>query len=225
MLVGAGRGRTRGEEGEQHPGLLIGTYSLLDFDTSTGAVYLAKGAPAFICLGGVTVARVDLAARTVTGAGSSSGCSHGFASDGAGTLYNLSATAISTKIVPNSVLTGFDEKTGEQGDPIGIRQGVPSALAVDGTHKLAVVAYASPAGTAYFGSQQGVVLDNNATGQLVLIDLTSGTVVRTLNGFAIDAHGGPLVHGGLMNSLHLDPSTRTGWTYAAYDGQIQQFSY
>ncbi|MYS18986.1 hypothetical protein GA0115240_10265 [Streptomyces sp. DvalAA-14] len=206
-------------------GVPAGTYSLLDFDSSTGVVYLAKGAPAFLCLGGVTVARVDLAARTVTGAGSTSGCSHGFASDGAGTLYNLSATSISTKIVPGSVLTGLDESTGVQGDPTALRQEVPVALAVDGVHKVAVVSYSGPAGTAYFGSQQGLVLDNNATGQLVLVDLTSGTVLRTVNGFSMGSHGGPLVHGGEMNSLQLDPATRTGWTYAAYDGQIQQFSY
>ncbi|MFC4031723.1 S8 family serine peptidase [Streptomyces polygonati] len=206
-------------------GVPAGTYSLLDFDTSTGAVYLAKGAPAFLCLGGVTVARVDLVARTVTGAGSTSGCSHGFASDGAGTLYNLSATSISTKIVPGSVLTGLDETSGTQGEPVSLRQQVPVALAVDGVHRLALVSYSSPAGTAYFGSQQGLVLDNNATGQLLLVDLASGTVLRTLTGFSMDSHGGPLVHGGEMNSLQLDPKTRTGWTYAAYDGQIQQFSY
>ncbi|SEG82223.1 hypothetical protein SAMN05216223_113112 [Actinacidiphila yanglinensis] len=218
-----------GAAGEPIPadpaGVPAGTYSLLDFDTSTGAVYLAKGAPAFLCLGGVTVAKVDLVARTVTGAGSSSGCSHGLASDGAGTLYNLSATAISTKIEPGSVLTGLNETTGTQGDAISVRQGVPVALAVDGTHHVAVVSYSAPAGTAYFGSQQGLVLDNNATGQLLLVDLASGTVLRTLDGFAPDSHGGPLIHGGEMNSIQLDPATRTGWTYGPYDGQIQQFSY
>jgi hypothetical protein len=202
-----------------------GTYSLLDFDTSTGDVYLAKGAPAFLCLGGVTVARVDLVAGTVAAAGSSSGCSHGFASDDAGTVYNASATAISTKIVPNSVLTGLDTRTGTQGDAVSLRQGAPAALAVDGVHKVAVLLYPGPVGTAYFGSQQPLVADNNATGQLLVVDLASGQVVRTLPGFAVDSHGGPLVHGGLMNSLQLDPATRTGFTYAAYDGQVQQFSY
>lgn len=38
-------------------------------------------------------------------------------------------------------------------------------------------------------------------------------------------HGGPLMHGGVMNSLQLDPATRTGWTFGPYDAQIQQFSY
>jgi hypothetical protein len=202
-----------------------GTYSLLAFDASSGAVYLAKGAQPFLCLGGVTVARVDLTARTVSAAGTSSGCSHGFGSDDAGHLYNLSAIAGSTKIVPNGVLTPLDEATGEQGDTIPVRQGAPVALAVDGVHHLALVSYDSPAGTAYFGSQHGLVLDNNATGQILVVDLTTGTVVRTLTGFAVDGHGGPLVHGGEMNSIQLDPATRTAYTYAAYDAQIQRFTY
>jgi hypothetical protein len=205
--------------------VLAGTYSVLDFDTSTGAVYLAKGAPSFICIGGVIVAKVDLTARTVTAAGSMSGCSHGFASDDAGTLYNVSATEVSTKLVPTSVLTGLNVATGQLGTSSSLRQGAPVTFAVDGVHKLAVISYAAPAGTAYFGAQQGLVLDNNATGELLLVDLTSGTVLRTLTGFPAGSHGGPLVHGGEMNAIELDPATRTGWTYAAYDGQIQQFTY
>jgi hypothetical protein len=50
------------------------------------------------------------------------------------------------------------------------------------------------------------------------VDLTTGTVVRTLTGLAIG-------HGGAENALQLDPSTRTGWTYGPGDQQIQQFSY
>jgi hypothetical protein len=203
----------------------VGNYSLLDFDTSTGAVYLAKAAPSFICLGGATEAKVDLVAGTVTSAGSMSGCSHGFASDDAGTLYNVSATELSTKITPTGVLTGLNTATGTLSTPITLRQQVPVALAVDGVHHVAVVAYASPAGTPYFGSQQGQVYDNNATGELLLVDLDSGAVLKTLTGFQVTAHGGTLIHGGLMNSLQLDPTTRTGSTYAAWDGQIQQFSY
>ncbi|MCW2863549.1 MAG: peptidase and in kexin sedolisin, partial [Actinoallomurus sp.] len=205
--------------------VLPGTYSVLDIDASTGDVYLAKGAPIAICLGGVQVARVNLTTGSVTGAGSMSGCSHGFGSDGDGTLYNLSATSVSTKIVPTSVIGSLNTLTGATGSSITVRKEVPVALAVDGKNQLAVVEFPAPEGTAYFGSQQGLVLDNNATAQMLVIDLKTGTLVRTMNGFTAGGHGGSLVHGGLMNSVQLDPATRTGFTYGAGDGQIQQFSY
>jgi hypothetical protein len=206
-------------------GVGAGTYSLLDIDASTGDVYLAKGAPIALCLGGVEVARVNLTTGSVTDAGSMSGCSHGFDSDGNGTLYNLSATAVSTKIVPTSVIGSLNTLTGTTGSSITVRREVPVEMAVDGKNQLAVVEFAAPEGTAYFGSQQGLVLDNNATAQMLVIDLKTGTLLRTMNGFTAGNHGGSLVHGGLMNSVQLDPATRTGFTYGAGDGQIQQFSY
>ncbi|MFF2522629.1 hypothetical protein [Streptomyces liangshanensis] len=218
-------GSTTGPIPADPAGVGAGTYSVLDIDASTGDVYLAKGAPAFLCLGGVTAARVNLTTRAVTGAGSTSGCSHGIAADGAGKLYNLSATALSTKIAPTAVLGSLDLATGAAGDAVTVRRGAPVALGLDGTNGIAVASFAAPEGTIYFGSQQGVVLDNNATGQLVITDLRSGAPARTLNGVSVTGHGGSLVHGGLMNSVQLDPATRTGWTYGPYDTQIQQFSY
>ncbi|MEW1861914.1 hypothetical protein AB0399_16325 [Streptomyces sp. NPDC088194] len=201
------------------PGVLVGSYGLLAVDTSTGAVFLARPAGPFNCLGSATVARVDLAARTVTAAGSTSACSHGIASDGNGTLYNLFATAISVNIVPTGVISGTDETTGATaGDSVTVRLGKPAALAVDGTHKIAVVSYSSPAGTAYFGAGMWVP-DNNASGRLVVVDLTTGKVLRTLTGFTLGGHASP------ADAIQLDPSTRTGWTFGAYDQQIQQFSY
>ncbi|MBM9505772.1 S8 family serine peptidase [Actinacidiphila acididurans] len=199
-------------------GVAAGTYSLLALDPSSGQVFLAKQAGAFNCLGGVTVARIDLTARTVTSAGSSSGCSHGIASDGNGSLYNLFATAISVNIVPTGSLGSVNETTGAAGTTSSVRLGKPAGLAVDGVHKIAVVSYASPVGTAYFGAGM-FVPDNNATGQLAVVDLTTGTVIRTLTGFVIGGHGGA------QNAIQLDPATRTGWTYGPYDTQIQQFSY
>jgi hypothetical protein len=207
-------------------GVAAGTYSLLDFEASTGEVYLAKGAGLFLCLGGVTVAKVDLTTRAVTGAGSTSGCSHGFASDGKGTLYNLSATANSTKITPTAVIGSLNEATGEAaGDAISLRKAVPVALGMDGANGLAVVSFARPEGTPYFGSQQGFVPDDNATAEMAIVDVRTGTIVHTLTGFSTANHGGSLVHGGLMNAIQLDPATRTGWTYGPFDNQIQQFSY
>ncbi|MCL2552187.1 MAG: S8 family serine peptidase [Actinomycetia bacterium] len=200
-------------------GVPAGTYGLMTFDSSTGDVFLTKPAGAFNCLGGVTVARVDLAARTATADGSTSACGHGLGSDGAGTLYNLTATQISVNIVPSGVISGIDEATGTAaGNATTLRVGKPAGLAVDGVHKIAVVSYAAPAGTAYFGAGLWVP-DNNATGQLAVVDLTTGTVLKNLPGFVIGGHGGA------ENAVQLDPATRTGWTFGPNDAQIQQFSY
>jgi hypothetical protein len=206
-------------------GVLPGTYSVLDIDASTGDVYLAKGAPIGLCLGGVQVARVNLTTGSVTDAGSMSGCSHGFGSDGNGTLYNVSATAVSLRLVPTSVIGSLNTLTGTTDSSITVREETPVAMAVDGKNQLAVVEFPAPEGTVYFGTQQGLVLDNNATAQMLVIDLKTGTLVRTMNGFTAGDHGGSLVHGGLMNSVQLDPATRTGFTYGSGDGQIQQFAY
>ncbi|MFB7214546.1 hypothetical protein [Streptomyces sp. NPDC056255] len=141
-------------------------------------------------MGSTTVARVDLAAGTVTGDGSTSVCSHGISSDDAGILYNVSATAVIVNITPSGVLSSLDEATGETiGDGTTLRIGKPSSLAVDGAHRIAVLSFMSPAGTPYFGARM-YVPDNNATGQLSVGDQTTGTVPKTLAGFAIGSHGG-----------------------------------
>ncbi|MEU6512332.1 hypothetical protein [Streptomyces sp. NPDC046942] len=84
--------------------------------------------------------------------------------------------------------------------------------------RITVVWFPTPAGTPYVGSGMWVP-DNNATGQLAVVDLATGTVLRTLTG--VTAAG----RGGAENALQLDPATRTGWTYGPGDRQIQQFGY
>ncbi|MGW6194834.1 hypothetical protein ACWF0M_01690 [Kribbella sp. NPDC055110] len=202
-----------------------GTYSLLDLDQSTGKVFLGKIGSAIICLGGVAPAKIDLDARTVTTAESVSACGHGIASDGAGTLYNLAAGSVSTKIAPTATLTPYDETTQTTGGGVALRKGAPTSLAVDGVHHLALVSFAAPEGIVYFGSQQGFVSDNNATGQVAVVDLSTGQVVRTLNGIIVTNRGGLLLHGVQDTSLQLDAATRTAWTYSPDGTQIQQFSY
>lgn len=202
-----------------------GIYSLLDLDQSTGAVFLGKIATAFLCLGGVAPAKVDLEARTVTRVESVSACGRGIASDGAGTLYNLAAGSVSTKIAPTTTLTPYDETTQTTGDGFALRKGAPATLAVDGVHHIALVSFAAPEGIIYFGSQQGTVFDNNATSQVAVVDLTTGSVIRTLNTGIVTNRGGLLLHGVQDTSLQLDPSTRTAWTYSPDGTQLQQFSY
>ncbi|MFI5707161.1 S8 family serine peptidase [Kribbella sp. NPDC051620] len=202
-----------------------GTYSLLEFDQSTGSVFLGKVGSAIICLGGVAPAKVDLDAGTVTTAGSVSACGRGIASDGAGTLYNLAAGSVSTKIAPTTTLTPYDETTQTAGSGFALRKGTPSTLAVDGVHHLALVSFAAPEGVVYFGAQQGVISDNNATSQVAIVDLGTGEVLRTLNTGIVTNRGGLLLHGVQDTSLQLDPSTRTAWTYSPDGTQLQQFSY
>ncbi|MDX6312424.1 MAG: hypothetical protein QOF44_1888, partial [Streptomyces sp.] len=110
-------------------------------------------------------------------------------------------------------------------DGFALRKGTPVSLAVDGVHHVALVSFAAPEGTVYFGSQQGVVTDNNATSQIAVVDLTTGQPVRTLNGLIVTGRGGILLHGVQDPSIQLDPATRTAWTYAPDGTQIQQFSY
>jgi hypothetical protein len=202
-----------------------GTYSLLDIDQSTGAVFLGKIATAIICLGGVAPAKVDLDTKTVTTSEFVSACGRGIASDGAGTLYNLAAGSVSTKIAPTATLTPYDEGTQTTGAGFALRKGTPASLAVDGVHHIALVSFAAPEGAVYFGSQQGVVSDNNATSQVVVVDLTTGQPVRTLNGIIVTNRGGLLLHGVQDRSIQLDPTTRTAWTYSPGGTQLQQFSY
>jgi hypothetical protein len=205
--------------------ILAGTYSLLEIDQSTGTVFLGKIGSAIICLGGVAPAKVNLDARTVTTAESVSACGRGIASDGAGTLYNLAAGSVSTKITPTTTLTPYDEATQTTGDGFALRKGTPSTFAVDGIHHLALVSFAAPEGVVFFGSQQGFISDNNATSQVAVVDLSTGKVIRTLNTGIVTNRGGLLLHGVQDTSLQLDPATRTAWTYSPDGTQLQQFSY
>ncbi|GAA3537890.1 S8 family serine peptidase [Kribbella ginsengisoli] len=202
-----------------------GTYSLLELDQSTGSVFLGKIGSAILCLGGVAPAKIDLDTATVTTVGSVSACGHGIASDGAGTLYNLAAGSVSTKIAPTTTLTPYDEATQTAGDGFALRKGTPSTLAVDGIHHVALVSFAAPEGAIYFGAQQGVVSDNNATSQVAVVDLASGKVIRTLNTGIVTNRGGLLLHGVQDTSLQLDPASRSAWTYSPDGTQLQQFSY
>jgi hypothetical protein len=154
-----------------------------------------------------------------------SACGHGIASDGAGTLYNLAAGSVSTKLAPTTTLTPYDEVTQATGVGYALRKGTPTSLAVDGVHHLALVSFAAPEGTAYFGSQQGAIFDNNATSQIAIVDLGTGQTVRTLSNVIVTNRGGLLLHGVQDLSIQLDAASRTASTYSADGTQLQQFSY
>jgi len=207
------------------PGVAGGTYALMDLDSSTGQVYLAKENNGLICFASGIVARVDLGTGAVTGSPAVSGCNAALASDQAGELYSIGARSFSVNIQPTTTLSALDESRMQPGTTLAVRKGAAKTLAVDGIHHLALVAFLTPAGVARFGSPGGVISDNNATSQVLVVDLATGQTVRTLTGF--DFAGG---FGGAFNttqerSIQLDPATRTGWTYGPYTDEVQQFAY
>jgi hypothetical protein len=205
-------------------GVPADTYTLMTIDQTTGDAYLTTQSGLGVCLGGVLAAQVDLDNGVVTDTGAAPRCIDGLASLD-GTLYTLSATLQSTKIVPTSQLFPIDEATGTTGAAVTVRRQQPIGMAVDPTRSLAVIMFRLAAGTPYFGSQQGFVPDSNATGQLAVVDLRTGQTLSILGGFQGSARGGALMHGAISQLLQLDPSTHTGWAYANGDQQIQQFSY
>ena len=205
-------------------GIRVDTYTLMAIDQTTGEVYLTSQAGLGECLGAVQPAQVDLDTDAVTYVGDAPRCQLGLASVD-GTLYSLTAMLQSLKIVPTNLLFPINEATGATGTVLTIRRQEPIGMAVDPTRSLAVIMYPAAAGTPYFGSQQGFVPDSNATGQLAVVDLHTGQTLSTIGGIQGTARGGELMHGAISHLVQLDPSTRTGWTYATGDQQIQQFSY
>jgi hypothetical protein len=210
-------------------GAPAGEYSLIDIDSSTGAVLLSHVGGGLICfMGGATnVASVDLDTGAATAAKSADGCSDAIAEDsGSGTLYQMSYRSFSVNIAGTTNLIPVSGNPLAEGTPIALRQQPALTLAVDSVHHLALVAFQTPPSTPRFGNPLGALSDNNATSQLAIVDLTTGKTVSTVAGFGFG--GG--VFGGEYNfstdrSIQLDPTTRTGWTYAPGGDEVQQFSY
>jgi hypothetical protein len=205
-------------------GIPADTYTLMAIDQSTGKVYLTTQSGFGECLGGVAPAQIDLDTGAVTDLSGVPRCIDGLASVD-GTLYSLSATLQSLKIVPTSVLVPVDEANDTTGAAVTVRRQEPLGMGVDPTRGLAVIMYPLAAGTPYFGSQQGYVPDSNGTGQLAVVNLKTGQTQDVLSGFQGAGRGGPLLHGGISHLIQLDPATHTGWAYATGDQQIQQFDY
>jgi hypothetical protein len=205
-------------------GVPADTYTLMAVDQSTGDVYLTTQSGLGECLGGEIPAQVDLDTGVVTDLDATPRCLDGLASVG-GQMYALAATLQSLKIVPTSVLIPVDETTGVTGDALTIRRQQPIGMAVDPTQGEALIMYPMAAGTAFFGSQQGFVPDDNATGQLAVVNLKTGETTEIVGGVQGSARGGELMHGGISHLIQLDPATRTGWVIGNGGQQIQQFAY
>lgn len=202
-----------------------GTYTLMTLDKTTGKAYLTSLASFALCLGGVLPAQVDLDSGTVTDLeGGAPRCQLGLGSAN-GTLYSLTVALKSLKIVPTTSLLPINEADGTTGDPTQLRRQEATGMTIDPTRGLGVIMYPMAEGTPFAGSQQGFVPDDNATGQLTVIDLQTGQLRETLSGVQGATRGGYLMHGAMSQLIQLDPATRTGWVYANGDQQIQQFTY
>lgn len=207
------------------PAPLVSTrpYGELTIDPATGEVYIVANTPHNIqCLGGITVDAVDPATGTVTSPGGMPYCSHGLGVWD-GTLFDLTAFAPSVTLAPQGVINRMDLSTGDTPDAFPVLKEAPVAMAIDPVHGLALVSYTQPQPT------QNLVAsglpDNNATGELIEVDLETGKIVKTIAGLQVALRGDPLADGGVYYSLQLDPATRTGWTYGPFGAQVQEFAY
>jgi hypothetical protein len=210
-------------------GTSAGYYNAIDLDQTTGHVQVAHLVGNLICFGGGTpqVLDVNLDSSTVTASTSSiSRCGLAFADDQqGGSGWLLTYSSFSANLPGTSALQSVDERTLVSGQDFTLRKELPLAVAIDGVHHLAVVAFYTPSGKTRFGSPGPIITDSNVMSQLDLVDLTTGAVLRTLSTFNF-AYGfnGPLASRS-ERGIQLDPSTRTGWTFGPYGTQIQTFKY
>ncbi|GAX57828.1 S8 family serine peptidase [Streptomyces olivochromogenes] len=202
------------------------TYGLLDVDESTGVFSAQKTGSTINCLasaGSGTVAAINLDSATVTHSDAGIPCAGNLASDQKGNLYETWYHSSSV----NFAGTGYYAQL-PSGDPVNLGTNqAAEALAIDGVHQLGLFAFRYPDLKPTGGFQQYGFGDNNATGRIAVVDLKTGKTVSTVTGVEYLPAG---AYNGRLPSHHeraiqLDPTTRTGWTYAADGSQIQQFSY
>ncbi|MFF8027136.1 S8 family serine peptidase [Streptomyces sp. NPDC007896] len=202
------------------------TYGLLDVDESTGvfsAQLIGISVNCLASMGSGTMAAVNLDSGTVTHSDAGVPCAGNLASDQKGNLYETWYHSFSIHFPGTGYFAQLP--SGDQVD-LGMQQ-APVALAVDGEHQLALFAFRVPDLKPTGGFQQYGFGDNNATGRIAVVDLKTGKTVRTVTGVEYPQFGS---YNGRLEFHHeraiqLDPATRTGWTYAGDNSQIQQFSY
>ncbi|MGW2698136.1 S8 family serine peptidase [Streptomyces sp. NPDC001296] len=215
--------------GVTDPGAAHVQWSQMAVDPKDGTVVVLPTG-IVVCSGSVSAPRVDLDTATTTLAGTTSRCSHGVAIDDAGNAYNASNTGWSTKLPAPSVITKIDPS--DSSDPILVRPDKGSELTVDGGRDLAFEKFGGPDGTHLFGFPT-LIFDNNAMGQMDVVDLSTGKHVETINGNYAYGDGSPLMTIQAPQaiipqdgqSIQLDPATRTGYTIGVNRQEIQQFSY
>jgi hypothetical protein len=209
-------------------GVTPGKYTAIDVDPSTGLFYLAHVGASWICFfgGAGNVAAVNLDSDTVTPSGSVSACATGFAADGIGAqVYQATYRSVSVNILGTTGLAAISADTLAPGNSYAVRQELNLGFAVDGPNHTALLVFNSPTPRAVFGAVGGLLTDSNSSGQVQEVDTATGAVTKTLIGFNFQSGFGGAYNPSAERSVQLDPSTRTGWTYAPGGAQITQFSY
>ncbi|MEU6319183.1 S8 family serine peptidase [Streptomyces sp. NPDC047009] len=204
-------------------------WSQLAIDPKDGTVVLLPTGISF-CSGTVNAPRMDLDTGTATLAGDTPRCSHGLAIDDAGNAYNASNSGWSNRLPRPSLITKIDPS--DSSDPILVRQDPGFELTLDGGRDLAFEKFAGPDGIHLYGLPT-LVFDNNAIGQMDVVDLKTGERVKMINGTYAYPDGSPLMTFPVLTgagqqdgqSIQLDPTTRTGYTIGIDRREIQQFSY
>lgn len=196
-------------------------YTMLDVQHASGAVDLAGSLTGDLCVirrAGFTT--VDMASGTAAPMTAANRCLTGLASDQAGHADLTVGPLYSFPMFPEARLQQADESAGTVSDPQGLGQRAPIFPTVDTVHGLLVVGFL--AGSDY-------LLNNNGMSGLGVFDLHTGAPVSfSEHANLISAFGGLSADFGTLigeRGIQLDPATRTGWTYAPYGDQIQQFKY
>jgi hypothetical protein len=204
-------------------------YDGIDLDPSTGTVQLAHLPDSPICFGGAANAVISISEDTgavALGTGFIPACGTNFASAQDGTKAALlNYASFSVNFLGHTALESIDEKTLTTSAGATQRQQMSGALALDSAHHVALVAYASPQPLSVFGHPGGILTDSNARSQIDVVDTDTGKVLKTLSAFEFThGFGGPLAFTAEPN-IQIDPTTRTGYTYAPNWSQIEAFSY
>jgi hypothetical protein len=196
-------------------------YTMLDIQHATGTVDLAGSFTGDLCIirrAGFTT--VDLAAGTAAPMSPANRCLTGLASDQAGHANLTVGPLYSFPMFPAARLQQADESTRAVGPLQDLGQRSPMFPTVDTVHGLLVVGFL--AGGDY-------LVNNNGMSGIGVFDLHTGAQVSfSEHANLFSAFGGlPGDFGTLIGErgIQLDPTTRTGWTYAPYGDQIQQFKY
>lgn len=210
------------------PGGLVGHYDLVDVDSSTGTAYVQQvGGLIANCLAGPgsgEIAAVDLTTGAVTTTSSGEVCAQSLVADQHGNLDELWYHSFSVNFPGTADLVSISTATMSPSPTVAVdhtQQGV--ALAVDGVHQLALVAFDYPPLTPVIGG--GIFSNNDATSRLAVVDLKTGAIVGTVTGVETRSGFGGDLNAADERSIQLDPATRTGWIYSPDRNQIQQFSY
>ncbi|HEY4005537.1 MAG TPA: hypothetical protein VGM60_10200 [Pseudonocardia sp.] len=211
------------------PGVPVGQYDLLDVDATTGTVYVQRVSDFGICFAGPgsgQLAAVSLRTGAVTTTSSGELCAQGLVADQNGNLDEFWYHSFSVNFPGTTEVVSIPTATLTASPAIAVdhtQQGV--ALAIDGVHQLALVAFSYPPLTNEFQGT-GTFSNNDATSRLAVVDLKTGATAGTVTGVETRSgyFGGDL-DAAIERSIQLNPATRTGWIYSPDGTQIQQFSY